>query len=540
MRGPVVVCGVGSAGSVFLILLLFVVVFALLARKLRTPYPIVLVIAGLALSTIPGTPQIHLDPDVIFTIVLPPLLYAAAWMTSWREFQHNLVSIVSLACGLVGFTIAGVAIAAPWLFPGFDWRIGVILGAVVAPTDAIAASAIASQIGLPRRLVDLLEGESLVNDATGLLALEFGLALVIGRGAPTAGAALLRFAYLVVAGIGIGALVGVAVTWIERWIDDGPIEIAISLIVPYAAYAGANALHASGVLAVVASGLILSRRSAEFFSPAVRLQIYAVWSAIVFVLNGVVFVLVGLQMSGIVRGLAGISPARLIADGALVSALIVGLRLLWVGPGARLSYFIRRRFLHQTDPRPSARELVVFGWSGMRGVVSLAAAMALPPLLQSGAPFPQRGLIVFLAFSVVVSTLVVQGLTFAPLIRAVGLAGDATDAGPAAEQREASRIAIQAALTHLERARDRDRPEYGGVYDDLAQHYREQLDALIQAPAAVRDAPPDRYRKHRALSRELLRIQRQTLLALRHDGRIDDQVLRSLERDLDLQEARGA
>ena len=524
-----------SVGGVFLILLLFVVVFALLARKLRTPYPIVLVIAGLALSVIPGTPHIQLNPSLVFTVVLPPLLYAAAWATSWRELQHNMVSVISLACGLVAFTIAGVAVAGSWLFPAIDWRVGVILGAVVAPTDAVAAAAIASQVGLPQRLIDLLEGESLVNDATGLLALEFGIGLVYAGTAPTLGTALPRFGYLVAVGIGAGAIIALAVDRIERWIDDGPIEIAISLMVPYAAYLGAEAIHASGVLAVVTSGLILSRRSAEFFSPFVRLQVYSVWNAAVFILNGFVFVLVGLQLSGIVHSLEGVTTTRLLLDGALFSALIIGLRVVWVFPAARVSFFIRHRLLHQTEPRPSGRALFVFGWGGMRGVVSLAAAMALPASLPDGAPFPQRSLIVFLAFSVVVSTLVVQGLTLGPLIRALGLAG-AT--GAACEEEEATRIAINAALAHLEDARGHDGPEYGGVYDDLAQHYRERLEALARTPSGERDALRPQVHRYRVLSHELLTVQRRTVLRLRRDGRINDQVLRNLERDLDLQEAR--
>jgi CPA1 family monovalent cation:H+ antiporter len=526
---------VDPAGGVVLILLLFVVVFALLARKLQTPYPIILVIAGLLLSLIPGLPRIELNPKLVFTLILPPLLYAAAWLTSWREFRHNLVSIISVACGLVGFTIAGVALAGPWIFPGFDWRIGVILGAIVAPTDAIAATAIASSLGLPRRIVDVLEGESLVNDATGLLALEFGIALVYQGTAPTIGAGLLRFIYLVTAGLGAGAIVAFATAWIERWIDDGPIEIAISLLVPYAAYLGADAIHASGVLAVVACGLILSRRSAEIFSPPVRLQVYSVWSAIIFILNGVVFVLIGLQLPGVVRGLTNVSLPRLILYGATCSLLVFLLRLMWLFPGARVSYFIRRRMLHQTDPIPTARELLVFGWSGLRGVVTLAAAISLPRFLSNGASFPQRDLIVFLAFSVVVFTLVFQGLTLAPLIRSLGLAGAS---GPDCEEREAHRIAVEAALKHLEEARRHDRAEYAGVYDDLTQHYRDQLNAIFCAPDEAAAAPVPHYRKHRSVSNELLGVQRRTLLQLRRQGRINDQVLRNLERDLDLQEAR--
>jgi CPA1 family monovalent cation:H+ antiporter len=307
-------------------------------------------------------------------------------------------------------------------------------------------------------------------------------------------------------------------------------------MVPYAAYLGAEAIDASGVLAVVACGLILSRRSAEIFSPSVRLQVYSVWTAAIFILNGVVFVLIGLQLPGVVHGITDVSLPRLIAYGAACSLLVILLRVLWLFPGARLSYFIRNRILHQTDTRPTPRELLVIGWSGMRGVVTLAAAISLPTFLSNGANFPQRDLIVFLAFSVVISTLVFQGLTLAPLIRALHLAGAA---GPDCEERDARRIAVQAALTHLEEARTHDRAEYSAVYDDLAQHYRDQLNAIFCAPEDPAAAPPPHYRKHRTLSHELLGVQRRTLLQLRHQGRINDQVLRNLERDLDLQQARG-
>src|SRR5713101_159236 len=253
--------GIHSVEIVFLVLLLFVVLFATLARKLQTPYPIVLVIAGLLLSFIPGIPKIPLNPDLIFLVVLPPLLYAAAWMTSWRDFKFNLVSILMLAFGLVGFTVLGVAGAAAWVFPGFDWRLGLVLGAVVATTDAIAATSIAKRVGLPRRIVDILEGESLVNDATGLLALEFALAMVVDGRTPTVAEGALRLTYLTLAGLALGLTVGVIVERIHKLIDDGPIEITLTILVPYVAYLAAEAIHASGVLAVVACGLYLSRQS---------------------------------------------------------------------------------------------------------------------------------------------------------------------------------------------------------------------------------------------------------------------------------------
>jgi Na+/H+ antiporter len=523
----------GVIGAVFLILLGVVIVFALLARRIQVPYPVVLVIAGLALSLVPGTPRIALNPDLVFYVVLPPLLYSAAWFTSWRDFSHHLISILSLAFGLVIFTIVGVSIAVQWLFPGFDWRVGAILGAVVAPTDAIAATAIASRLGLPRRIVDVLEGESLINDATGLVAVELGTALVIAGVAPRIEVGAIRFLYVAGAGVAIGAAIAVAVAWLERRIDDGPIEIAISLMIPYAVYLTADAAQASGVVAVVTCGLILTRRSAEFFSPAVRLQVYAFWNAIVFILNGLVFVLIGLQMRGIIARLGSMSLGHVIAAGLDFSIVVIVLRLAWVVPGSRLAFAIRRGLLGQTDPRPAGRELLVVGWSGMRGVVSLAAAFALPVALPNGAPFPHRDLVVFLTFSVVVFTLVVQTLTLAPLIRALGIEGGT---GLGCEERDARRIAVTAALDHLEKERAHDRPEYAAVYDDLAQHYRDMLDVTrVDDQDGPRSSHRDRYR---ALARELVDVQRQTIVRLRDERRISDDVLRQIERDLDLQAVR--
>ncbi len=524
----------GAIGAVFLILLGFVVAFALLARRIQVPYPVVLVIGGLALSLVPGTPRIALNPDLIFYVVLPPLLYSAAWFTSWRDFSHHLVSILSLAFGLVIFTIIGVSIAVQWLFPGFDWRVGAILGAIVAPTDAIAATAIASRLGLPRRLVDVLEGESLINDATGLVAVELGTALVVAGVAPRIDVGAIRFLYVAGVGVAIGAVVAVAVGWLERRIDDAAIEIAISLMIPYAVYLTADAAHASGVVAVVTCGLILTRGSAEFFSPAVRLQVYAFWNAIVFILNGVVFVLIGLQLPGIVGRLGSMSLWHMIAAGLDFSILVIALRLAWVVPGSRMAFAVRRRILRQSDPRPGGRELLVVGWSGMRGVVSLAAAFALPVVLPGGAPFPHRDLVIFLTFSVVVFTLVVQTLTLEPLIRALGIEGGA---GLGCEERDARRIAITAALEHLEKERKHDRQKYAGVYEDLTQHYRDML-AVAGDGNGIEDGSSDERDRYRALARELLDVQRRAVLRLRDERRINDDVLRHIERDLDLQAVR--
>jgi monovalent cation/hydrogen antiporter len=531
MHGSVV----QSLEIVVLLLLLFVAGFTALARKLHTPYPIILVIAGLLLSFVPGIPRIALNPDVVFLLVLPPLLYSAAWLTSWRDFTYNIVSICFLAFGLVGFTVLCVAFTAHLTFPGFDWRLGIVLGAVISTTDAIAATSIAKRVGLPQRIVDVLEGESLVNDATGLLALEFGLALVVGGQTLTVSSGFLRLIYLIVAGTGVGLLIGLLVHWLEHRIDDGPIEITLSILVPYVVYLTAESIHASGVLAVVACGLYLGRGSAHFFSPAVRIQADSVWNVLTFILNGFVFVLIGLQLPIVREGIKSYSTGTLLLLGTLFSALVIVLRLLWVFPGAMLAYWIRRRFQHQKEGRPQVRQIFVTGWTGMRGVIALAAALSLPQELADGSPFPQRNLIIFLTFSVILVTLVLQGLTLPMLIRALGLAGSS---GPNCEETEARRIMAEAALKHLERTGGEAEPEAAVLFSDLKEHYRRRLSSLPSNGEEHDEADNEAYKQYLEMSLDLLRVERETAVQLRNNGRINDEVLRQLLRELDLSEIR--
>lgn len=528
--------GFHAVELVFLALLLFVILFAALARKLGTPYPIVLVIAGLFLSFVPGIPKISLNPDLVFLVVLPPLLYSAAWLTSWRDFKANLVSILFLAFGLVGFTVVGIAGTAHLAFPGFDWRLGLVLGAVVSTTDAIAATAIAKRLSLPQRIVDVLEGESLVNDATGLLALELALGIVVNDQTPTVGAGALRLIYLIAVGIGIGMLVALVVEWFENRLDDGPIEITISILTPYAAYLAAESVRASGVLAVVACGLYLSRQSSHFFSASVRLQAWAVWDSLTFVINGLTFVLIGLQLPQVLAGIREYNFRELVLFGALFSAILIVLRLLWIYPGAHLAYFVRTRIFHQKYPRPTGREIFIVGWTGMRGVVALAAALALPEMRANGAPFPQRNLIVFLTFSVILVTLVLQGLTLPPLIRALGLCGSSAPAKD--EEEEARRVITGNALSHLEGLRGNDEPEFAVVYDDLSHRYARRLAALSKDSEEAGEMSVKQLEYYRKLLGELIRVERKTAVQLRNEGRINDEVLRRLEHELDLSETR--
>ncbi len=433
--------------TVFLLLLVVVAFFAAMARRLRVPYPILLVIAGLMISFVPHVPRVPLNPDLVFLVFLPPLLYASAWQMSWREFRRDLVSIGLLAVGLVSFTVWGVAEFSDRFITALDWKSGFVLGAVVATTDAIAAGSIASAVGLPRQIVDILEGESLVNDATGLLALEFGLMMLLRGETPSVVGGAGRLLWLIVGGLASGLLVGVAVSWFERWIDDGPVELVISLITPYAAYLAAEGVHASGVLGVVVCGLYVSRRSVALFSPEVRLQLTSTWVGLNFMLNGIVFVLIGLQLPYVMAGIRGYSRWTLLAYGAIFSAVLIALRLLWTFPGAELAYQIRTRLLGQRYQRPPQRGIFVVGWTGMRGVVALAAAISLPETLGDGRPFAQRNLIVFLTFAVILVTLVVQGLSLPSLIRWLGLAGQGEDP---TEEMEARRAVLTAAIAYIE------------------------------------------------------------------------------------------
>lgn len=527
--------GIHAAELILLLLLLFVVVFAALAKKLKVPYPIVLVIAGLLLGFVPHIPKIVLDPDLVFLVVLPPLLYSAAWLTSWRDFSRQLVSIISLAIGLVAFTVLGVAATASWLFTGFDWRIGFVLGAVVATTDAIAATSIAKRVGLPKHIVDLLEGESLVNDATGLLALEFAIAIVVYGETPTIFSGLSRLVYLILAGIVVGLFVGRLVEWFEHRINDAPIEIAVSIFVPYTTYIAAEAIRGSGILAVVAAGLYLGNKSSRFFSPAVRLRANAVWESLVFLLNGFVFVVIGLQLPYILRQTEGIPITKLLLYGGLFSALIIVLRLLWTFPSARVSYIVGTHLLNRKVEQPGDRELFVLGWTGMRGVVALAAALSLPQDLANGSPFPHRNLIVFLTFCVILVTLVLQGLTLPPLIRALGLAGASY---PHSLEEEARRAVLEASLRYLESRQQSDMPVFGDLYDDLKQHYRYRLASLGGSPSDRDEPASEQHTRYLALSLELLAKERETILQLRDEHRIDDEVLRKIEHELDLSETR--
>jgi monovalent cation/hydrogen antiporter len=531
---------------VLLFLLLLVGAVAALARRINIPYPILLVIAGVAVSFLPRTPHLALDPDLVLNLFLPPLLYAAAWQTNWREFRRQIVPISMLATGLVFFTVFGVALLADHFIPVLDFRSGFLLGAIVAATDAVAATSIARTLGLERRIVAIIEGESLLNDATALLALELGLRMLLTDEKPQLGPSLLRLVWLIVGGVASGIVVAKLFIRIERWIGgSGSIEVVLGLIVPYVAYLAAGSLHASGVMGVVACGLLLSHHSSTVLTAQARLQANGVWEAIDFFLNGTMFALIGLQLPVVLHGIEQYSHRTLLLYGASLSGLLIALRLGWVFPVVHAARWTRVHLLREplsSIPTAPSRSLFIVAWTGMRGVVSLAAALSLPVTLSNGQPFAQRDLIIFLTFAVIFVTLVLQGLGLPRLIAALKLGGD--DHSDALEFYYAMRKTAETAIEYLSAQRTNARPELQSVVDDLLHKYERQL-AASNVHTTHTESPSDRTRSQMTyhsqvlkLIRDAVQVQRNAVIQLRDVGEIGDEALHRVERNLDLEEMR--
>ena len=533
-----------------------VAALATLARRIGVPYPILLVIGGLALAFVPGLPPVELDPEIVFLVFLPPLLFGAAYGTSWRDFRQNLRPIALLAVGLVLATTLGVAAVAHFV-AGLSWPAAFVLGAIVSPPDAIAATAIAQGLGVPRRIVTVLEGESLVNDAAAIVAFRIAAGVAAGTAAFSLSGAGLQF---LVGGVG-GVVVGLAAGWLVvrvlTGLDDAPVEIVVTLLAPFAAYLAAEeAPHVvwhellgfpgepffSGVLAAVAAGLYVGRRSSMLFSSLSRIEGYAVWEVVVFLLSGLAFVLIGLQLPAVIEGLDGYTTGELALYAVLVSLTVALVRVAWVFPATYLPRLMSRR-LRERDPSPSWRNVAVISWAGMRGVISLAAALSLPLTTEAGAPFPGRDLILFLTFSVILATLVVQGLSLPLIIRALGLEDDGS-----AEREEvrARREAAEAALARLEEleeeewVREDTAERVRGMYGYRRSRFvaREKAGTGDGADGPDEDGLEERSASYGRLTRELVRAQRERLVRLRDAGHISDEALRRVERDLDLEEAR--
>jgi monovalent cation/hydrogen antiporter len=500
-----------------------------LAQVVRIPYPILLVLGGLALGFLPGMPEIELPPDLVLVAFLPPLLYGAAFFTPLREFRTNVVEISLHAVGLVLVTMVGVAVAAHAVIPGLTWPAAFVLGAIVSPTDPTAATAIAQRLGLPRRLVSVIEGESLVNDGTALVTSRVAVVAVVSGSFSLAGASG-RFVLNVAGGIIVGLAVGFVIREVRRRLDNPPVEITISILSGYFAYLPAHALHVSGVLAAVTVGIYMGWHTPELTTFQTRLQGQAVWEIVFLVLNALLFALVGLQLPAIVDSLADRPTGDLLTYAALVTGIVVAVRFAWVLVAAQTPINVMRM-----EGSPPWKGAVVVAWAGMRGAVSLAAALALPLTTDAGAPFPDRDLIVFLTFCVILGTLVVQGLTLPALIRWLDLEDD----GLAEKEETKARIrAAEAALDRLEELVDEDwvnedtAERLRGLYGFRRDRFRSRFDAESDGAIETQSV------NYQRLRRELLEAERQAVRQLRRDGYIDDDVLRRVTRDLDLDDAR--
>ena len=513
-----------------LILLVAIAGLALLAHKLEIPYPILLVVGGLLFALIPGLPRVRLSPELVFLFFLPPLLYPAALFTSWRDFRANLRPIGLLAVGLVLFTTVGVGWLAHYL-TGMPLAAGFVLGAIVSPSDAVAATAITERLRVPQRIVTILDGESLVNDATALVALRFAIAAVVTGTFSLAHAG----EQFVIAGGG-GILFGLAVGWVsvqvQARLDDPPVQTTLSLITPFAAYLPADHLGLSGVLAVVSAGIFTGWRSPEIISARTRLQAGPFWEMIVFLLNGLVFILIGLQLPEVMQHLAGQSRVTLFWDSLWICLAVIGLRILWVFPATYLPRMLFKKVC-AADPYPRWQWVSIVAWTGMRGVVSLAAALALPLTLTDGKPFPGRDLILFFTFSVILATLVVQGLSLPPLIRWLKVTDDHSHER---EERHARLLANQAALARLNELTD---VTDQAALDRLRGEYEDRIRQLEVCGPEAGDQPLNLHTSdYHNLLRETLVIERRAIIRLRNEQVINDAVLRRIQKDLDFAEGR--
>jgi CPA1 family monovalent cation:H+ antiporter len=507
---------------------------SVVARLLDIPYPIVLVLGAIPLGFLPGVPEAKLDPDLVLVIFLPPLLYVAAFMADLRALRSNTRPLTLTSIGLVLVTTCLVAVIGHVLID-LPWALAFALGAIVSPTDPVAATAIARELGAPRGLVNMIEGESLLNDSSALIAYRVAVAAAIG-GSFSLFDASVDFVLAVVGGIGIGLLVGAAITEVRRRLDDIPVETTISLATGFAAYLPAEAIGVSGVLAAVTAGIYLGWMAPQVSTPQMRMQGLAVWEFIVFLLNAMLFVLIGLQLPNVLDSVGGIHVFTLAGYALATIGVVVGTRFLWLFTTPYIVRVLDRR-PSQVARRVGAAPRIVMGWAGMRGAVSLAAALALPLETDAGAPLPDRDLVIFLAYCVVLFTVVVQGLTLPALIRRLDVVEDGAE--EEAEEHAARIAAAEAALVALdgfadeEWAREDTVKRMRGLYSFRARRFE-----TLRGDREDEDGIVDQSLDYQRLMHEVIEAQRAAIVRMRNDGLISADVMRRIERDLDLEETR--
>ena len=514
-----------TAATVLVVLLAVVALVAVLAPRLRVPAPILLVLAGLGVSLTSGVPRLPLDPDLILLIFLPPLLYADAFQTSWIDFRRWLRPIAMLAIGLVAMTTLVVGVVAHWCFPELPWAACFILGAVVSPTDTVAAQAVIERLHIPRRITAIIGGESLVNDATGLVGVQIGVAVALS-GVFTVSGTLMTFSWVAGLGVIVGLAVGMLFAWFNRLLKDTTTLFTVSLLAPYVAFLAAHHLQASGVLSVVVSGFFVSWRINQIPGTA-RVPLFHTWELLVAVLNGFCFIFIGLEMPHLLGALKG-GGGWPLAGASLIAGALILTRIAWCFPAAYLPLWLSRTLREREQGMPQARHVLLLSWCGMRGVISLAAALSLPALTLDGTPFPGRDLIVSCTVVVIATTLVIQGLTLQPLIHLLGIRADQQGENEARAAREAmltagiarldaycSEVSCPVAVHHLRQA--------------MSDH----LQSLQESDAAERDLAGRRLAVSQEVQAAVRTAQADELLRLRDRQVITDNTYLALQLELD-------
>jgi len=515
-----------------LTLLVGVTLLALVARRFQLPTPALLVAGGLVVALVPGLPVVRFDPQLVFLVFIPPLLYRASLLASYRDVRANIRPILSLGVGHVLFATIVVAWVAHYAVPGLPWASAFALGAVVSPPDVAAATAFLRRLPLPRRVVTILEGESMINDAAAIVAYRMAVAAAV-TGTFSLGDAGLRFVVMGLGGVAVGLAVGWLMGTLRRHIHDPEVENTISLLSGYAAYVPAERLGVSGILAVFAMGIYLGRVGPRFVAADTRVQNVGMWDVVVFVLEGLIFVLTGLALRPIVEGLSGAAALELARAAVLVSLAVIIARLVWVYFAGNFRWLLGQ-WLRPREARPRWQVLTISGWAGLRGGVTLILAASIPTVTASGAPFPGRDTIIALSYAVILVTLLGQGFTLAPLLRWLDVRETGDD-----ERREelAARInASEAALARLEQLASEPWMHPGAFshtrdrYRLRTRHLRGHANGVLEDPIEAKSIA------HLRLARELLAVERQELLRMRDNGAISDAVMRRVQQELDYEE----
>lgn len=528
--------------KVVILIMAILIGITAIANKRKLPFPVLLVFAGLLIGFIPQMPGLALDPDVVFLIMLPPLLYDAASKTSWLEFKTSIRPISALAITLVFFTTVAVAVTAHYMIPGFTWPLAFVLGAVVSPPDAVAASGIIKGLGLNKKVITVIEGESLVNDASALIAYRYAV-MAVTTGSFVFWKAGIQF--LLVAGVGIliGLLTGWLFVWAHKRIENNPVvETSFTLLAPFVSYLTAEHFHMSGVLAVVTTGLFIARKSPEVFSYQARMRSRVLWDTLIFLLQGFVFILIGLQLPSIIHDMGNYPMGTIVAYGLTISLVTILVRIIWVFAGAKWQNMFGKKkkaageLAKEIAPDETWKNVLVVAWTGTRGVISLAAALALPLVLYDGSVFPKRSSIIFLAFIVILVTLVVQGLSLPLLIRWLKIkSNDNTDE----EEKELQLYMANSTLHFIEKefpiaGDNKLQQQLKMQYEQLIRRFTKEINLHRKAKFSNRvvlTPKPDNLLQAQI---EINKFQRSLLLKLHKDGQFGDEAIRHIEREMDI------